>query len=240
MKIKEGILIVAVFMIVCSSFKLPQYIIISQEKSMINQIEYINNNYFSDTENQLYSLPIISDFEELCLVYVHGEKTDAETIPTNEKAPLVLIELVQAEISKLQEGNDFMDGNFIITDTPTPFLYTFYDYKTIVWEFKLVDEENNILHLIYHSGVGKIIEINYFSLDFDVTADKTDFFNNLIPYFNTLLQFPDYTYLIPRQPPFSFGITQDFSIYYTHNDTNTGFHVYLLPSNYIHKSNTDI
>ena len=231
MKIKEKVLILAVFVIVCGSFMLPKYIIISQEKSMINQVEYIDNNYFSSSQNQIYSLPVISELEELCHLFVYGEKLKAETIPTNEKSPLVLIELVQAEIVQLQESNILPAGNFMITDTSSPFLYTLDSDKTIVWEFSLIDESDNRLEITYHSGVGKIIELDYYSLNFSVEDAKLDHFNNLEKYFVASTNDANIISLVPSKDPYISYICSDVNLLCQYSDT--GFSVGLIKTNYL-------
>lgn len=221
MKIKEKLFIVAVFIIAFMSFTLPKTVINLQENSLVNQVNRLESDYFSTNSNEIYSLPIISDLEEFCNIFVNGEKNKAETIPTNEKSPLVLIELVQAEIAQLQESSILPTGSFNVTDTHTPFMYTLGEHKTVVWEYSLSDKDDNTLTIAYHSGVEKIVGLDYYSSTFDIEQDKSDHISSIEKYFSAIPN--EYVPLIPMEEPYILGFFDGIILICKYSDTAFSF-----------------
>jgi len=223
MKIKEKLFIVSVFIVAFMSFTLPKTVISLQENSLVNQVNRLESDYFSTNNSEIYSIPVISDLEEFCNIFVSGEKNKAETIPTNEKSPLVLIELVQAEIAQLQEIGILPTVSFNVTDTPTPFVYTLGGNKTIVWEYSLIDEDDNTLTIAYHSGVEKIVGLDYHSLNFDIEEAKSDHIFSVDRYFSENPNDDNLNSFTPAKEPYILRLFDEISLLCKYSDTGFSF-----------------
>ena len=185
---KEKLLATGVFMLALLSFLLPVMGVYLQEQSLMNQVSHTQGKDGRLNGAQPDTLPMIISITTLGEILTHGDKTHAEVIPTNEKSPLVLVELMQAEIVTLQQLDIIPTGNYTVKTSPLPYYYTHEADKTLVWEYMLVDEKGNEMILLYHSGVGKIIRldwqgvINDEPMELDDTPNKNSHWHDISLY----------------------------------------------------------
>ena len=153
--------IIFVTSMIVLSFFLPKFITDIQENQLLNKSITISGEHYSINDNLSNAQRIIYDKQEFFTVYSFGNKTKASSVPSNEKSEVVLIELVENEIAKLKNMGVLENVDLDITNSAINFLYEYNNSSAQVWEFYLEDKQENRMILQFHSGINKIVSINY-------------------------------------------------------------------------------
>lgn len=163
-KIRDALVIVLVLFIALSSYTLPIitsdiYDDFTQNISTQIPINYDNLNLNIDN-----IMPVTTSLTKIVNCYKYGEKIPLLEAPVNEKPLIVLTELINKEIDFFMELNHIDRGlEYTMTLPPTPFLYELYENSILVWGYQLVNSENDIINVIFHSGINKILSFSYAS-----------------------------------------------------------------------------